>query len=454
MKSSENYLGKSVAGAFGVVVVLLILSVIPEFDFFSFHFRPVNILADVQINKNTQSGLDSVKYVKPVFADTCKHGLVCIEDYSSDTSGLLSFLQALDSSNLRKVRIAWFGDSFVEGDIFLDPLRDTLQAIYGGSGVGFVPISSEVAGFRQTVNHTFSGWKSSSIIGEKTKSHPLGFAGSVFWPNSKALVKYGAVKKRRLSNFDQASIFIYTAKDNGVYVNGVYKSISASNAIQKLPVGNDIKSLELEVTDSIPLDVYGVSLESKTGLAIDNFSMRGNSGIGLSYVSSAVFKQMSEIHSPDLVVLSYGLNVANPKADNYDWYVRSMTKTILMIKESFPNSSILLIGCPDRGENKDGVYQTMRGVKELIQVQRKMAAETGICFWDMHEAMGGDSTMIKWGSMKKHPFANKDYTHLTFYGGEKMASITTGTILYEKEKYDRRKSMLNSERPLKDKNLK
>ncbi|MBK8657730.1 MAG: hypothetical protein IPN22_02340 [Bacteroidetes bacterium] len=451
MTSSENYLAKSVAGTFGVVAALLILSFIPEFDFFSFHFRPVNILADVQLKENPKPTLDTAKKIRPVFADTCKQGLVCIEDYSSDTSGLSSFLQALDSSGLRKVRIAWFGDSFVEGDIFLDPLRDTLQAIYGGSGVGFVPISSEVAGFRQTISHTFSGWNSSSIIGEKTKSHPLGFAGSVFWPSSKAMVKYAAVKKRRLSNFEQASLFLYTANNNGIYVNGTYKSISASNSIQKLSIGNNLKSLELEFSDSIPLDVYGVSLESKTGLAVDNFSMRGNSGIGLSYVSSAVFKRMSEIHSPDLVVLSYGLNVANPKSNSYDWYVRSMTKTILMIKESFPNSSILLIGCPDRGENKDGVYQTMRGVNELIQVQRKMAAETGICFWDMHEAMGGDSTMIKWGSMKKHPYANKDYTHLTFYGGEKMANITAGTIFYEKEKYDRKKSMLNSNKSTNDK---
>ena len=44
-----------------------------------------------------------------------------------------------------KVRIAWYGDSFSDGDILVSDLRDTLQSLYGGNGVGFVPITSQVA---------------------------------------------------------------------------------------------------------------------------------------------------------------------------------------------------------------------------------------------------------------------------------------------------------------------
>jgi hypothetical protein len=444
MENSENYLRKSVWGTVGVLFCLLLLSIIPEFDFYNFHYRRINLLADVELKKYTAPVNDTVTHTKPVFSDTCKTGIVCIEDYTADSTGMLAFLQALDSSRQRKVRIAWFGDSFVEGDIFLAPLRDTLQAVFGGSGVGFVPISSEVAGFRQTIMHTFSGWNSSTIIGEKVKTHPLGFAGSVFWPEGNAEVKYSSVGRSRLNNFETASLFVTATVDKHVMVNGADRNIVTSNSIQKVPLGNNLKSISLSVNDSLPIDLYGVSFESNTGLSIDNYSMRGNSGIGLSYVSSAVYKRMNELHHPDLIVLSYGLNVANSKAANYDWYARSMTKTVAMIKESFPGSSILLIGCPDRGENNGGKYETMHGIKGLIDVQRKLAMDNQVCFWNMFEAMGGDSTMVRWGGMKKHAFANKDYTHLTFYGGEQMAKITAGTFLYEKEKFDRKKRVLKT----------
>jgi hypothetical protein len=115
-----------------------------------------------------------------------------------------------------------------------------------------------------------------------------------------------------------------------------------------------------------------------------------------------------------------------------------MKPTIAMIKRAFPNSSILVLGCSDRADKIDGEMQTMPSVKRLIQDQRKMAADNQVCFWDLQQAMGGDSTMIKWADMPKRPLANKDYTHLTFYGGKKVANILLSTILYEKEKYERK----------------
>ena len=119
------------------------------------------------MKKDVVVKMDTVKMMKPVYSDTCKTGITCVEDYTNDTTGLDIFLSALDSSQNKNVRIAWFGDSYVEGDILLDPLRDTLQAIFGGSGVGFVPIASEVAGFRQTIIHSFDNWKTYAIVGER-----------------------------------------------------------------------------------------------------------------------------------------------------------------------------------------------------------------------------------------------------------------------------------------------
>ena len=73
--------------------------------------------------------------------------MTCIEDYGDSTRCGMAFYEALDrtsSSNPEDdglVRIAVFGDSFIEADIFTADLREMLQKRFGGCGVGFVTIT-------------------------------------------------------------------------------------------------------------------------------------------------------------------------------------------------------------------------------------------------------------------------------------------------------------------------
>ncbi|HLP18700.1 MAG TPA: hypothetical protein VK174_00290 [Chitinophagales bacterium] len=435
--SSHNYLRQTLIGTALVIASLLALSVIPEFDFAGFHFKRVIILADV-LKKEKVVVQDTIAMViKPVYADTCRQGVTCVEDYSKDSTGLDAFLAALDSSKNHKVRIAWFGDSYVEGDILLDPLRDTLQALFGGNGVGFVPITSEVAGFRQTVIHSFGNWKTYAIVGEKSDEHPLGPAGYAAVPLEGNRVSYTVEKRKRLNIFPSAKLFYGNADSATLIANDKEEFIGTVKSLHTKSLGENLAGLKLSVKGQA--DLYGVTFEDKTGIAVDNFAMRGNSGIGLHYVNEKMYRDFDSLHHYDLVILSYGLNVANEKSKNYEWYVRSMKPTIAMMRRAFPNSSIIVLGCSDRADNIDGEMQTMPSVKRLIQEQRKMAADNNVCFWDLQQAMGGDSTMIRWAELPKRPLANKDYTHLTFSGGKKVAEIFLNTILYERDKYERRK---------------
>ncbi|MFN8285382.1 MAG: GDSL-type esterase/lipase family protein [Chitinophagales bacterium] len=437
----ENHLKYSVLGTAMLLAVLLALYVIPEFDLGEFHFKRINLLADVMKSDNSNlAKMDSSQMVKPVFADTCKTGVTCVEDYSKDTSGLKNFLAALDSVKNRPVRIAWFADSYVEGDIMLDPLRDTLQAIYGGSGVGFVPITSEVAGFRQTVIHTFDNITTYSVVGDKSPQHSMGPAGFTYVPQPGNRVHYSAIKRARLNSFPVAQLYYGNTEGAKLLLNeATTVDLAAASAISKLKLGSALQSVTLQVEGNT--DLYGVSFEDAKGICVDNFSVRGNSGLGLGAVSEQMYKNFDAIHPYDLVVISYGLNVANAKSKNYDWYTKGMSQNIGMMKRAFPHASILVVGCSDRGQKVDGVLQTMPGIKELIEAQRKMAADNQVCFYNLFEAMGGDSTMVRWANAKPK-MANGDYTHPTYYGGKKVAEIITGTILYEKEKYERRKKSL------------
>lgn len=80
--------------------------------------------------------------------------------------GMKHFYEALSKVKTMKrpVRIAYFGDSFIEADIFTADLREMLQQEFGGCGVGYVPVTSSISGYRPTVRHT---------LGDGAVIHPM-----------------------------------------------------------------------------------------------------------------------------------------------------------------------------------------------------------------------------------------------------------------------------------------
>ena len=175
MKIIKNYLKYSLWFVLTVFAALLGLYWLPAITIDGHTMRRVDILSDLRYPKQEVAAADSDSIplppvVKPAFVDTCRAGMTCIEDYGDSTRcGMASFYEALDrtsSSNPEDdglVRIAVFGDSFIEADIFTADLREMLQKRFGGCGVGFVTITSMTSGYRPTVRHTFGGWSSHAV---------------------------------------------------------------------------------------------------------------------------------------------------------------------------------------------------------------------------------------------------------------------------------------------------
>ena len=184
-----------------VILILGLLSVIPPFKLGDFQFRRIDPLSAIRANpEDTEENLaeaseqvtvDSKNQapdsVQDVDVSTCKQGVTCIEDFSKDKKAIKKILKAL--SEIRKikkpVRIAFYGDSFIEGDVFCGSVRDTLQSVFGGRGVGFVPITSHITGFRNTIKHDFENWRTYSIVSKKDSLADLemGPAGYCFKPD-------------------------------------------------------------------------------------------------------------------------------------------------------------------------------------------------------------------------------------------------------------------------------
>lgn len=451
----KNYLKYTLWFTLLVFVILFGLSFLPPITINGYTLRQVDLLSDIRKTAPEEEAdsllLPPIPVVKPAFVDTCRTGLTCIEDYSDSTlRGMTPFYEALNriDSLDRPVRIAFFGDSFIEADIFTADLREMLQQKYGGCGVGLVNITSTTNGFRPTVKHSYRGWRThavtDSLYFERRKQ---GINGHYFIPSAGAYVELSGQTKYAslLDTCEQSSIYFYTkgklsltAKVNRK--EELEKTYTASDALQKMTVRGRIGGIRWRVNRADSALFFGAAMDGRRGIVVDNLSLRGSSGLSLRYIPEKALTDFNAKRPYDLIVLQYGLNVATPRGSNYDFYYKGMIETIEYLKACFPQAGILLLSVGDRDYRAStGEMRTMVGVKNLIRYQQNLAAETGVAFWNLFEAMGGEGSMAK--LVKAQPaMANYDYTHINFKGGDYLAELLYEALIYGKEQFDRRRA--------------
>ncbi len=366
------------------------------------------------------------------------------KDYSSDGNSFVRFFQVLNDVKKGggKGRIAIFGDSFIEGDIFCADLRNTLQDIFGGNGVGFVPITSEVAQYRITIGHTFSGFHSYSVVKKETRTEPYGAGGYCFTADKENDVTYSINPKLKHLNLFHDIKLYYTSPEKTVFKyrlnNSDLKEIninSSDQLQQKVFSGANATTVSFNFPASDTIKLYGASFEDSTGIYVDNFGLRGNSGLNLSQISEAMHRQFNQYQDYKLIILQYGLNVIAPDTKDLSWYVNPMINVIQRLKRCYPEAAILLMSVSDRSTKVDGQYHTMESVPIMIEAQREIARKTQIAFYNLFEAMGGENSMVSYVESDP-PLANKDYTHLNYQGGRRVAGIFVKSLINEFQKYN------------------
>ncbi|CAL1520617.1 GDSL-type esterase/lipase family protein [Chitinophaga sp. MM2321] len=344
----------------------------------------------------------------------------------------MTALKELKAGKRKKVRIAYFGDSMIEGDLITSDLRDSLQTFFGGAGVGFVPVTSIVASYRTTITHTFSNnWKDYHYKNSPPSNITLGFSGHTFYSGSDSWVKYSPVRKPRLDKFQEVSLLYGAASDATVRINDKAYTLSGTAPVNKLDLRQDTGSPSLVIRyDGNPATpFYGVCFESDNGIYVDNFSFRGISGVELGRLSADMIRRMQQEHPYDLVVLHYGANVLfRPELTDYSWYERPMKKVMDSLRHDLPATSFLIIGTADKSYRKSDRYVTAPGVEALLKVQHELAEEHGTAYWNLYAAMGGEGSMVKWVEGDT-VMANKDYTHFNRQGAARVGALLYKAIM-------------------------
>lgn len=430
----ENRNGKVVAFALLSFISLLILSL------FSDAVAPywplvgnIDILSDVRgahgdaiadVDRRSSdavhSSLDTTSRSQPdssafQFSQYLQSGQIV--DFRSDCLNpslprVMEKMAALKRGEKVKIRIAWLGDSLIEGDLITQTVREFLQNEFGGMhGVGFVPFRAVTAGYRTSATAITRGaWRENSFK-NRGAGAPLFFSGHVFYSgNGEYVLKDNTVK-------DSAQVvekWLYCGQSDSrtaVVVNGKLQYVETPKRFNRILLDKSpVKTIRLKLpAGNLPL--YGVSSEPEYGVVIDNLSFRGISGFELGKLDEALLDEIAETRLYDLVVIQYGVNMMfRPKDMNYDYYYKGMMPVVKRLKQHMPDIEFMLVSCADRAFRYGTERKTAIGLDSLLKVQATIAYENRIPFFNLYQSMGGSGTIVRWAE-NDPKLAAKDYIH-------------------------------------------
>ncbi|MDL2265061.1 hypothetical protein LJC57_08255 [Parabacteroides sp. OttesenSCG-928-G07] len=370
--------------------------------------------------------------------------IIFIDDYSPGHVALRRFFYALNKRDEmdRPVRIAFLGDSFIEGDILVSDFRSGLQKQFGGRGVGFVPISSVTAEYRPTIEQQAEGWKTLSLLNDSLHQYQYTLSCELFEPEAD-IVQLRFKNTNRYAELPVVSTIKLLYEQNKhtrmqlVLNEGedqIKRTLPATDKITQNIHTGEIREASYRFTQTDGFRALGVALEDDTGVIVDNFAIRGNSGLILEQLDEQRSKELQRIRPYDLIVLQYGLNTVHEEMLDYGWYGVRMQRVIRHLRKCFPETDILLLSVSDRGAQEEDGIETMPAVFAMLYTQRQIAQKTGVAFWNMFEAMGGENSIVDY---VEKGWAGKDYTHMSFSGGREIAKALLEALQKEKEFYDK-----------------
>ena len=220
---------------------------------------------------------------------------------------LAAFYAALDSVRTMPVRVVHYGDSQIEEDRITNVLRERWQKAYGGGGVGLLPLHQTIP------TRSIRQWLSINGVVQTVQGGPKRYL--VYGPRSMRLDndEYGVMGQVAVMD----STLVAGSEDVVMCIEPIDKKRQRHNYFNRVRVFTDSVDGYILAQDTMlsptpdtrhPLlytlpdsttkceihlqgkgKVYGVSLETPTGVIVDNIPMRGCSGNIFTKIDSLTF---------------------------------------------------------------------------------------------------------------------------------------------------------------------
>ena len=373
------------------------------------------------------------------FDDFCHNSSTRIYMPANNEAYLDPLFEALDNARNKPVRIMHYGDSQLECDRMTSAIREHFQTSFGGGGQGMVPAVQPIATFTlgQTVSPAlkrFCAFGSSDFRAGHHRYGPMAAMSRVDGSATFTFTSRGEKKFPHCQKFQKISVVIkgkanMTLKtSDSVYTLTPNIANDSTLRIYTTTTARPTNKVTLNVNGN--MDIYGILLDGKNGVAMDNIPMRGCSGTIFTTIDRSSMAPFFKQQNVGLIILQYGGNSV-PYLNgekNISHYKEQIKSQIRLFRQMAPNSRILFIGPADMSTRRGGVLQTYPCLEQVISALREAANEEGAAFWDMYSAMGGHNSMVEWVNARPQ-LAGGDYIHFTPLGAEKMSQMLYDTLL-------------------------
>ena len=356
-----------------------------------------------------------------------------VVDTITDTRYYLSsFYRSLDSTRTKAVRVVHYGDSQIEEDRMSMTLRRDLQSRFGGGGVGLLPLHQTIAmrtvtqglyinGVRQTAKQ---GPRRHMVYGPRDFRRSDGLYG--------VMGQVATMDNSLVSGSERIEVRVSSGSDSTATERFFTRArLVADPGITMTAKGQTVHSQQLitlpDSTRSVSLafagkgKVYGFSLETPTGVMVDNIPMRGCAGAVFTSMNRQQCADYYKATNTRLIILQFGGNAIGSNSHaTISHFVEQLRKQVQMMKECAPEASILFIGPSDMLVRRGGKSQSNEGVAYMDRKLLRMAQEERIGYFSLYHAMGGRNSMLTWQNQN---LAGNDGIHFTPNGAVKAATL-------------------------------
>ena len=338
-------------------------------------------------------------------------------------------------------RIVHYGDSPITNDGITGTTRRLLQERFGDAGHGFILVDRPWAWYgHQAINFTSSGgWNADSLMNPATRDGCFGLGGVTFQGSAGRWARFAPADDgdtgKNFSRLDvyylqqpgggELSVGVNDGNPHSISTNG---ETSRSGFYQIQAANSGANTFELK-TVAGNVRVFGVVLENDgPGVVYDSLGVNGAyAGLLTRVMNPSHWTEQLQHRNPSLVILNYGTNESEYASDDQmARYEKELREVVARVRTALPDVSVLIVSPMDRGKHAPGGRMTtLESIPKIVEMQRRVASETGCGFLNMFGAMGGEGTMARWHAEKKHLVA-ADLTHPTADG-----ATAVGVILYE-----------------------
>ena len=369
------------------------------------------------------------------------------------THTLDGFYASLARTELKEpgaiTRITHYGDSPITNDGITAPVRRLLQQRFGDAGHGFILLDRPWAWYGHQ-NISFApggGWTNDSIMNPMVKDGAFGLGGVDFRANGAGrYTKFGpATDGDTGRNFSRMDVYYLREPNGGQFAasvnDGVAQSIStASDSVESGFFEIDApqqgaNSFEIKTTGG-SVRMFGAVIENDgPGVVYDSLGVNGAfAGLLATVMNEQHWTAQLQHRNPNLVILNYGTNESQYAADDQmARYERDLREVVRRVHTALPRASVLIVSPMDRGTHRGGEIITLPSIPKIVEMQRRVAAETNCAFFDLFAAMGGEGTMAKWHE-GKNLLVGGDLTHPNAAGADRIGELIYRALV---DGYDR-----------------